>query len=43
MPSWGIRTAVVGLMSFWNQLGDGVQGVGYLNVGKEERRRLAGM
>jgi len=41
MPAWGIRTAVVGLQSFWNQLGDAVVGVGYLQYSKEEKRRLA--
>jgi ubiquitin-conjugating enzyme E2 J1 len=43
MPAWGIRTAVVGLQSFWNQLGDAVVGVGYLQYSKEEKRRLARM
>lgn len=40
-PIWGIRTAVLGLRSFWIQGGEALAGVGALNFPAEEKRKLA--
>ncbi|WWD19094.1 hypothetical protein CI109_103552 [Kwoniella shandongensis] len=40
-PAWGVRTAVVGLRSFWMQSGEALSAIGALDYSKEERRRLA--
>ncbi|OWT38979.1 ubiquitin-conjugating enzyme E2 J1 [Cryptococcus neoformans] len=40
-PAWGVRTAIVGLRSFWMQSGEALSAIGALNHSKEERRRLA--
>ncbi|KAJ9113195.1 hypothetical protein QFC22_006034 [Naganishia vaughanmartiniae] len=40
-PAWGVRTAIVGLMSFWSQGGEALAGVGAMNCDKDERKRLA--
>ncbi|KAJ9104631.1 hypothetical protein QFC21_002129 [Naganishia friedmannii] len=40
-PAWGVRTAIVGLMSFWSQGGEAMAGVGAMNCDKDERKRLA--
>ncbi|WVR07507.1 hypothetical protein IAU60_004549 [Kwoniella sp. DSM 27419] len=42
-PAWGVRTAVVGLRSFWMQGGEALSAIGALDYSKEERRRLAGL
>ncbi|WWC93809.1 hypothetical protein V866_000645 [Kwoniella sp. B9012] len=40
-PAWGVRTAVVGLRSFWMQTGEALSAIGALDYSKEDRRRLA--
>ncbi|WVQ74911.1 hypothetical protein IAR50_004519 [Cryptococcus sp. DSM 104548] len=40
-PAWGVRTAIVGLRSFWMQSGEALSGVGALDYSKDERKRLA--
>ncbi|OCF39034.1 ubiquitin-conjugating enzyme E2 J1 [Kwoniella heveanensis CBS 569] len=40
-PAWGVRTAVVGLRSFWMQGGEALSAIGALDYSKDERRRLA--
>ncbi|KAK8854762.1 hypothetical protein IAR55_003501 [Kwoniella newhampshirensis] len=40
-PAWGVRTAVVGLRSFWMQTGEALSAIGALDYSKEERKRLA--
>ncbi|WWC63329.1 uncharacterized protein I303_105929 [Kwoniella dejecticola CBS 10117] len=40
-PAWGVRTAVVGLRSFWMQSGEALSAIGALDYSKEERKRLA--
>ncbi|TYJ53003.1 hypothetical protein B9479_006380 [Cryptococcus floricola] len=42
-PAWGVRTAIVGLRSFWMQTGEALSGVGALDYSKDERKRLAKM
>ncbi|WVQ68036.1 uncharacterized protein L199_006242 [Kwoniella botswanensis] len=42
-PAWGVRTAVVGLRSFWMQTGEALSAIGALDYSKEERRRLANL
>ncbi|KAL7410711.1 ubiquitin-conjugating enzyme/RWD-like protein [Mrakia frigida] len=40
-PAWGVRTAIVGLMSFWQSKGEAMQAIGALDYPTEERKRLA--
>ncbi|WVQ82304.1 hypothetical protein IAT38_004432 [Cryptococcus sp. DSM 104549] len=40
-PAWGVRTALVGLRSFWMQDGEALSAIGALSCSPEERRRLA--
>ncbi|AAW43579.1 ubiquitin conjugating enzyme, putative [Cryptococcus deneoformans JEC21] len=40
-PAWGVRTAIVGLRSFWMQSGEALSAIGALDHSKEERKRLA--
>ncbi|WWC90680.1 uncharacterized protein L201_005616 [Kwoniella dendrophila CBS 6074] len=40
-PAWGVRTAVVGLRSFWMQNGEALSAIGALDYSKDERKRLA--
>ncbi|RSH88771.1 hypothetical protein EHS25_002999 [Saitozyma podzolica] len=40
-PAWGVRTAILGLRSFWTQTGEALSAIGALDFPKEERRRLA--
>ncbi|CDZ97243.1 Non-canonical ubiquitin conjugating enzyme 1 [Phaffia rhodozyma] len=40
-PAWGVRTAIVGLISFWGNKGEALRSVGALDYPVEERRRLA--
>ncbi|KAE8542550.1 hypothetical protein D1P53_001330 [Cryptococcus gattii VGV] len=40
-PAWGVRTAIVGLRSFWMQSGEALSAIGALDHSKDERRRLA--
>jgi ubiquitin-conjugating enzyme E2 J1 len=41
-PAWGVRTAILGLRSFWmQQQGEALAAVGAMNCGEAERRRLA--
>jgi ubiquitin-conjugating enzyme E2 J1 len=40
-PAWGVRTAITGLRSFWNQDGEALSAIGALDYPKEERKRLA--
>ncbi|WWC71540.1 uncharacterized protein I206_105498 [Kwoniella pini CBS 10737] len=42
-PAWGVRTAVVGLRSFWMQTGEALSAIGALDYSKEERKRLANL
>ncbi|KAI9637452.1 putative ubiquitin conjugating enzyme [Dioszegia hungarica] len=40
-PAWGVRTAILGLRSFWMQGGEALSAIGALDTSKEERKRLA--
>ncbi|KAK4688801.1 ubiquitin-conjugating enzyme E2 J1, partial [Tremellales sp. Uapishka_1] len=40
-PAWGVRTAILGLRSFWMQGGEALSAIGALNYSKDERKRLA--
>ena len=40
-PAWGVRTAILGLRSFWMQGGEALSAIGALDCGVEERTRLA--
>ncbi|WVW85590.1 hypothetical protein I302_107628 [Kwoniella bestiolae CBS 10118] len=42
-PAWGVRTAVVGLRSFWMQSGEALSAIGALDYSKDERKRLANL
>ncbi|EIW68178.1 hypothetical protein TREMEDRAFT_17545, partial [Tremella mesenterica DSM 1558] len=40
-PAWGVRTAILGLRSFWMQAGEALSAIGALDYSKDERKRLA--
>ncbi|KAF8321654.1 UBC-like protein [Clavulina sp. PMI_390] len=42
-PSWGVRTAIIGLQSFFPVKGEGAMGVGGIEVPLNERKRLAAL
>jgi len=42
-PSWGVRTAIIGLQSFFPVKGEAAMGVGGIEVPINERKRLAGL
>ncbi|KAF9521058.1 hypothetical protein BS47DRAFT_1286296 [Hydnum rufescens UP504] len=42
-PSWGVRTAIIGLQSFFPLKGEAAVGVGGIEVPVHERKRLANL